>query len=249
MNKKDKGWWTDFFDDFRPVFSEINAKKTNAEARYLIKKLNLKPGSKFLDCPCGIGRISIPMAKKGIRVTGVDITKSYLNELAKKAKRGGLNIGTVHRDMRRIDFDSQFDAAGNLWTSFGYFQKESDNRLVLKKIFKALKPGGKFALDILNRDWIMANYVPRGWHYAGNSMIVEDRNFDFRTSIIKGIWHIIKDGKMKSFDTYSRLYSFHELVVMFEKAGFVNIEGFGSMKDESISQRSRVMYIFGTKPK
>jgi ubiquinone/menaquinone biosynthesis C-methylase UbiE len=249
MSKKDEGWWTDFFDDFRPAFAEIDAKTTRAEVRYFIKKLGLKPGSEFLDCPCGIGRVSIPLAKKGVRVTGVDITKSFLNELDKKAKRGGLGIKTVHRDMRWIDFDSQFDAAGNLWTSFGYFQKESDNQLVLKKIFRALKPGGRFALHVINRDWIMAHYVSKGWYYAGTLRVIEDRSFDFRTSINKGIWYIIKDGKEKSFDTYIRMYSFHELVMMLEKVGFVDIEGFGSMKDDPITQHLTMMYIFATKPR
>jgi cyclopropane fatty-acyl-phospholipid synthase-like methyltransferase len=117
MPAKDSGWWDDFFPVFRPFFGLVSQKETNAQARYIIKKLNLKPGKKFLDCPCGFGRICFPLAKNGIRVTGVDITSSYLDELSKRAKRRGLKINPVHADMRRINYDSEFDAAGNLWTS------------------------------------------------------------------------------------------------------------------------------------
>ncbi len=249
MSKKDSGWWDGFFPEFRPFFGLLTQKETNAHVRYVINKLNLRPGKKFLDCPCGIGRISLPMANKGIKVTGVDITQSYLDELSKKAKRSGLRVEVVQADMRRINFDAKFDACGNLWTSFGYFEKESDNIQVLKKMYRALKPGGKFMLHVINRDWIMANYQPRGWQQIGNVKSLEERYFDYRTSINYGTWHFIKDGKEKSFETSIRMYSFHELVSILTSIGFTNIEGYGSTKDESIGSDKMMMFIIGTKPK
>jgi ubiquinone/menaquinone biosynthesis C-methylase UbiE len=249
MPAKDSGWWDDFFPVFRPFFGLVSQKETNAQARYIIKKLNLKPGKKFLDCPCGFGRICFPLAKNGIRVTGVDITSSYLDELSKRAKRRGLKINPVHADMRRINYDSEFDAAGNLWTSFGYFEKESDNLLVLKKMFSALKPGGKFMLHVINRDWVIAHYQPRGWQEIAGVKSMEERYFDYRSSINYGTWHFIKDGKEKSIDVPIRMYSFHELIAMFKSVGFVDIEGYGSEKDEPISRDKLMMYIIGTKPK
>jgi len=249
MPKKDSGWWDDFFPAFRPFFGLLSQKQTNAQARYIIKKLNLKPGRKFLDCPCGIGRISLPLAKKGIRVTGVDITQSYLDELSKKAKQRGLRIDVARADMRRINYDSEFDAGGNLWTSFGFFEKDSDNRLVVKKMYQALKPGGKFMLHVINRDWIMANYTSRGWQEIAGIKSVEKRYFDYRTSINYGTWNFIKEGNEKSFDVAIRMYSFHELIAMFGSVGFTDIEGFGSVKDEPIDRSRQMMFIIGTKPR
>ncbi|MCP4584062.1 MAG: methyltransferase domain-containing protein [candidate division Zixibacteria bacterium] len=249
MTQKDSGWWTDFFDPFRPAFDLISRKVTNAHVNYFIKKLNLKPGSKFLDCPCGIGRISIPLAKKGIKVSGADITKPYLEELAVKSKKAKLKIELKHCDMRRINYDSKFDAGGNLWTSFGYFEKESDNLLVIKKMYKALKPGGKFLLHVINRDWIMVNYNPRGWQRINDMKIVEERSFDYSKSINTGIWYFIEDGNERACETKIRMYSFHELNAMFKKVGFINIEGYGSIKDEPIDRHKMMMFVFGTKPK
>lgn len=249
MAGRDNGWWDDFFGpEFRPFFGMVSQKGTNAQARYIIEKLNLKPGRRFLDCPCGIGRISLPLAKKGIRVTGVDMTQSYLDELSKKARRSGLKVDVVRADMRRINFDSEFDAGGNLWTSFGYFKKESDNRLVVKKMYRALKPGGKFMLHVINRDWIMANYQARGWEEVAGVKSVEERRFDYSTSINHGIWHIIKDGKEKSFEVSIRMYSYHEIIAMFERVGFVEIEGYGSTKNEPITRERMMMFVIGTKP-
>ena len=249
MSEKDSGWWDDFFPAFRPFFGLVSQRETNAQVRYIMKKLNLRPGKKFLDCACGIGRISLPLAKKGVRVTGVDITQSYLDELSKKAKRRGLKINVARADMRRINYDSEFDAVANLWGSFGYFEKESDNLLVLKKMYRALKPGGKFMLHVINRDWIIVNYTTRGWYEIAGKKSLEERHFDYRTSINYGTWYFIKNDKEQIFDVQMRLYSFHELIAMFESAGFTDIEGYGSIKDEPISRDKQMIFIIGTKPK
>lgn len=249
MSKKDSGWWDDFFPAFTPIFGIISQKVTNAHARYVIKKLDLKPGKRFLDCACGIGRIALPLAKKGIRVTGVDITQSYLDELAKKARRSGLKIDLQNCDMRRINFDSMFDAGGNLWTSFGFFEKEADNLLVLKRMYRALKPGGKFMLHVINRDWIMAKYNPTDWFEVKGVKVMQKRSFDYARSTNRGTWFFLKDGKEEAFDVNIRMYSYHELIGMFESVGFVDIEGYGSVKDEPISRDTGMMFIIGTRPR
>ena len=248
MSKKDAGWWDDFFPAFRPVFSKMSRKATNAQVRAFIRMLGLRPGQKFLDCPCGIGRIAIPMAGAGIRVTGVDITTGYLEELARNARRKGLKIDLHHCDMRRIKFESQFDAAGNLWTSFGYFEKESDNMLVLKRMFRALKPGGKFLLHIINRDWIIANFRANEWYQAGDTRFLEQRGFDYATSTSTATWTVISDGRETSHDTTIRMYSYHELIAMFKRVGFVDIKGYGSEKEDPVSHRNMYMTVIGTKP-
>lgn len=246
---KDSGWWDDFFTEFRPFFGEITQKVTNRQVRYIVERLDLKRGMKFLDCPCGIGRIGMPLAERGIKVTGVDITQSYLDEFGEKAKRKGLKIDLVRSDMRRIDFDSQFDAAGNLWTSLGYFEKDSDNLLTLKKMYRALKPGGRFMLHVINRDWIMAHYQQYGWDEVKGVKSLEKRYFDYRTSINHGTWHFIKDGVEKTFEVGIRMYSFHELIAIFKQIGFENIEGYGSEKNEPISRDLLMMFITGDKPR
>lgn len=174
---------------------------------------------------------------------------SYLDEVDAKARRGRLPVKLVRSDMRRINFDGQFDVAANLWTSFGYFSKESDNKLVLKKIFKALKPGGKFLLHVINRDWIVANFTSRGWEKLEGGFLLEDREFDYRTSTSISTWNFLANEEKTVFRVQVRMYSYHELVSMFESVGFVDIEGFGNLEDEPITHEHRMMFVFGTKPK
>lgn len=244
-----KNWWDDFFGEFRPFFSKIPAAVSNREAKYYIKKLKLKKGDSFFDCPCGIGRISLPLAKAGIKVTGIDIAPTYLTELEEKAAKLKLPIKLYHTDMRKVNFENQFDAAGNLWTSFGFFEKESDNFLVLKKIFKALKPGGRFVMQVINRDWIIKNFSPSGWHQFKDMRLLETRTFDLKSSKSLSTWIFVRDGEDHPIDVQIRMYSYHELAGMFEKAGFVDVHAFGSIKEEPLTFDSREQFVFGRKPK
>ena len=242
-------WWHEFFPAFRPVFGLMSQSETNIQVRYLIAKLGLKRGHRFLDCPCGIGRVSLPLARQGIRVTGVDITESYLEELRAKAKRARLSVETVHADMRRIKFENRFDAGGNLWTSFGYFEKESDHLLTLKRMYRALKPGGRFVLQTINRDWIIANFQPRGWFDLGEGRILEERALNYERSIIKSKWHFINDGNVQTCEASMRVWSLHEMLELFRRVGFVELSTSGSEKDDPVSLAQRMMWVFGTKPK
>jgi hypothetical protein len=104
-------------------------------------------------------------------------------------------------------------------------------------------------LHVINRDWIMINFNPRGWYEFDNRKVVEERTFDYSTSINKSIWYFFQDDKETAYETKIRMYSFHELKAMFEQVGFIDIEGFNSTKDEPISRHSRMMFVFGTKPK
>jgi cyclopropane fatty-acyl-phospholipid synthase-like methyltransferase len=246
---KEKAWWeAGFFEDFQPVFGIIPARNTNAQVRFLIKKMGLQPGMRFLDCPCGVGRIALPLARKGIKVTGVDITQPYLDEMMRKARRARLPIEAVRADMRRIKFDCRFDAAANMWTSFGYFGKESEDLLVFKRAFAALKRGGKFLLHAINRDWILSHFQPSDWLEVKGMKVLEKRSFDYATSTSKGTWYFIKNGRETKHEISIRHYAYHELIRMLEKAGFMNVEGYGSPEGEPISRDSNMMYIFADKP-
>ena len=248
MSKTD-GWWDEFFTDFRPAFGLISARSTNAEVRFILRHLKLGLRKSFLDCPCGIGRIALPLATQGVRVTGVDVTPSYVDEMLRKAGRRGLKIRGVVRDMRRIDYIDTFDAAGNLWTSFGFFDRESENMLVLRRMFRALKPGGRFLLHVINRDWVMANYHPSDWFEARGVKILEKRSFDFATSTVVSTWTFIKNGERSTHEIHIRMYSYHELIAMFRRVGFVDIEGYGSTNDGPITLSSRMMFVIGRKPR
>lgn len=243
-----RDWWKTFFDDFRAVFQSGTARECSVEARWIIKKLGLKKGQTLLDCPCGFGRLSLPMVRMGIRVTGVDITPSYLEEFARAAGRHNVAVDLVRQDMRRLTFKKQFHAAMNMFTSIGYFESDTEELKTFRRAFEALRPGGKFLLMTMNRDWIILNFVPDNWQEINGVRLLQKRTFDYSRSMMLDEWHFIKDGVEKVHHTTLRLFSFHELRTMLEKVGFVDIRGFGR-DDAPTGRKNRHLYVLAMRPK
>ncbi|MEW6016055.1 MAG: class I SAM-dependent methyltransferase [Candidatus Zixiibacteriota bacterium] len=247
--KKEKEWWRDFFEkDFRPFFNILSPRDTIFQVRYIIRKLGLRPGNRVLDCPCGYGRVSIPLAQSRLKVTAVDITRSYLEELQETASGKKVKVETVLEDMRKLKFQNRFDAALNLGTSLGFFEDEKDNLMVLRRLYQALKPGGQIMLHLINRDWLITNFESRGWLQFGDAISLESREFDYARSANKVQWSFLKNGELQTHYVTLRVYSYHELIAILKKVGFVDITGTGSVNDEPIDRSRRWMWIVGRKP-
>ncbi len=242
-------WYEELFTLWRPFFDKVSPRTTRAEVDAIIHYLGLKKGESFLDCPCGIGRISLPLAERGIRVTGVDITASYLEELETKMLLRDLPITLHKRDMRKITFKDQFDAAGNIWTSLGYFADDKDDREVLKRIYRALKPGGRFLLHVVNRDWIIRHFSPSGWEKTAGTRYFERRQFDFASSRNRSRLSFYGKGKRRELSMSIRMYSCHELIASLTKVGFSEIKCYGGYKREPLTMDDRMMWFVARKPR
>src|SRR5262245_54265254 len=116
-------WWTHFFVDF---FYELQSgtdadEQTKAEVDALERLLNLGEPLRILDIPCGAGRHSVELARRGHQVTGIDFNPKVV-ELAKRAARSAeLRVDFRQGDMRELPFVAQFERAICHWGSFGYF--------------------------------------------------------------------------------------------------------------------------------
>ena len=140
----DSNWFETFFDGlalelWRATFPpEVTAQ----EAEFLVRQLELRPGMAVLDVPCGNGRHALELARRGIRMTGVDLATGFLDE----ARRTAPEVEWMHADMRALPWTERFDAAYCWGNSFGYFDHASCVRF-LEALARALKPGGWFLLD------------------------------------------------------------------------------------------------------
>ncbi|MDO8729889.1 MAG: class I SAM-dependent methyltransferase [Candidatus Omnitrophota bacterium] len=137
---------------------DIAPKKTLAEIDFLEKALALKPGAEILDCPCGHGRHSIELARRGYQVTGQDISSFFLREARNAAQRAQVSVRWIKRDMREIPFEDKFDIALNLFSTFGCLENDEEDQNALDRVGKALKRSGKFMLDTMNREYVVRAY-------------------------------------------------------------------------------------------
>jgi cyclopropane fatty-acyl-phospholipid synthase-like methyltransferase len=115
---------------------------TAREAGFLAARLELRPGMRVLDVPCGNGRLAIELARGGATVTGVDLSEGFLAEARGKAPE----VEWVQSDMRDLPWRTRFDAAYCWGNSFGYFDHQECRRF-LRSVAAALVPGGRFILE------------------------------------------------------------------------------------------------------
>ena len=167
-----------------------------AEAAAAWKLLGVKKGMKVLDVACGTGRHALEFARKGAYVVGVDKTEEYL-EVARRAAKGRKNCAFARGDMRRLPFLGEFDAAVNLWTSFGYFEKPSDDLAVLKGISRSLKPGGRFLIELVDHAWIRSRTSHRHWSRRGDGSYLLQEAFLIGGADPRVIneWTILRRGR------------------------------------------------------
>ncbi len=215
-------WWQKFLDQHYVNVSGDSEKRSSREVESIVRMLNLKPKAKILDLCCGYGRHSIELAERGFRVTGYDLSDMFLRKAKETSKALGVKVQFKKGDMRRLPFEEDFDAVVNMFTSFGYFDKESDDLKALKGVCKALKHKGLFLLDLKNREQLIRGFQRRRWRSEKDFIMLEDNFFDLFTSRWESTRTLLfEDGKKKEYSFSLRLYSFAEILNLLKRAGFL----------------------------
>ncbi len=237
------GWHTAFFrNSFYNPASPAAVEKAPAEAAFVLKQLKLKKGSALLDLCCGPGRHAVEFARRGLAVTGYDFSREYLGEAAARAKKKKVSLRLLRGDMRLLKFKGEFDAAVNLFTSFGYFLRFSDDILTLKGVSRALKPGGLFLIDIINGAFVRKTFRPRGWHEESGHYLLEEVELDGDGAHNTWLRVPKKGGRPASRTFFSRLYDRPRLTAALETAGLKPLKFWGDFRGAPLSvKRNRLI--------
>ena len=253
MASQGSAWYVDFFrSDYLNVYGHMfTEERAEKESAFVASVLDLKPGSSVLDLCCGQGRHSVNLAKRGFKVTGLDLNPDYV-ELAQQAARArNVAIETVAADMRNIPFENKFDAIVNMYSSFGYLESEAEDLKVLESAAKALKRGGSLLLDMLNREWAIDNYIQNDWHTGEDgTLYVERRDLELATSRMH-VHFIVVDpngGRRESVGHNIRLYTLTEMTRLLDRVGLRLSKVFGGFDSEPYAISTRRMIIIAGKP-
>ena len=241
-----------FFQRFWPkVAVAVTASRPQKDGDILplLRRLRIRRGARVFDVPCGFGRHAVLLARRGYRVTGADIGREVLAEARRRSAEAGVAVDLRRLDMRKLRFHGEFDAVLNLFTSFGYFGDEGDAQ-VLRGFYRALRPGGWVALQMINRDFVMRHYRPRGrTKLPGGMLLRETVSMDWATSVIRTRWVVSKGRTTWRGETNLRIYSAHELARMLRAAGFARISAHSNFSGAPLTFDHQWQLLLGQKPK
>lgn len=184
-------WFEEWFDS--PLYEFLYAYRNHEEASKLAdhiqREIPVDEYQTIVDVGCGRGRHSITLAERGYNVTGFDLSPQAIVKAEKIASERGLNNVTFLVNDMRQPIAGQFDAALNLFTTFGYFLEDEENERVLKSVNSMLKKNGLFLIDYFNSKEVKKELVPkeRGSHlgieyairrYVENSCVYKNIRFN-----------------------------------------------------------------------
>ena len=209
--------WEKLFDSHAPVYMDnVFVNNTFAEVDFILEELNLKPGSKILDIGCGTGRHSIELAKRGYRVTGVDISSGMIAEGKKNAEKAGVEINWIQSDAVKFTTSEKFDAALCLCEGAFCLLDMDDDLIehdlgILRNIHASLRPGAKLIMTTLNGYRMIRQYT---------SEDIERGSFDpVSLCEIVPVEYDTPDGK-KEVTIKQHGYLPSDLSLLFKLAGF-----------------------------
>jgi SAM-dependent methyltransferase len=191
---------------------------TQREAERLARLLAAPAGAEILDVPCGAGRLALPLAGRGYRVTGVDRSPEFLAHA--RSRDASDQVTWEQRDMRTLPWPERFDGAFCLGNSFGYLDDEG-NAAFLRSVRHALKPGGRFVLDTpMIIENLLTHLQPRPWWKAGDVYLLVDNQYDPAAARLNIEYTFVSSGRVEVRRGSHRAYSYRELVQLLTGSGF-----------------------------
>jgi SAM-dependent methyltransferase len=238
--------WDALFSDFylRAFADAARDEEAREQALAAARLSGCPDGGDLLDVPCGFGRHSVPLARAGYRVIGVDRSPALLEEARRRTggERWPKLVQADYRDLPQPD--ESFDAALNLFSSLGYLGDEDDTR-VLAEIRRVLRPGGRLVIEIMHRDALVRGFLEQGWRLVGEGrLLLEQRTFDPRAGVAQTTQTLVEPSGERDSRTFSlRVYTATELVAMIDRAGFAESRCYGDLDGAPFGTATRLVVV------
>ena len=156
-----------------------------------------------LDLACGTGSTTLPLAKRGLRATGLDLSEEMLAIAAEKAQKEGIDVDFVAADMLELPFETQFDLVVSFQDGINYLTGQDDLKRLAAAVSGVLRSGGLFLFDLNRVD-----------HYSDSDTTVVDLDelylvYENHFRRDSGIWEIDITGFVREGEVYRRFDEHH----------------------------------------
>ncbi len=203
--------------------------------------------SRILEFCCGTGRLTLPIARDGYDISGVDYTASMLEQAKAKASEAGLEIRFIEADIRTLDLQEKYDLIFIPFNSIHHLYQNEDLFKALSVVKNHLKEGGLFLLDCFNPD---IRYIVEGekgpeeiakytTEDGREVLIKQTMRYENKTQINRIEWHYFINGEFNSIQNLDmRMFFPQELDAYLEWSGFTIIHKYGGFEEEVFDDHS-----------
>lgn len=216
-------WFATWFDS--PYYHKLYGNRNVEEARLFVSNLaeylELNKNSKVLDMACGKGRHAKALLDYTSKVVGYDLSENSIIYARKEINGAEFRV----HDMRKPFPDNEFDAILNLFTSFGYFNRKTENIDVLFNVANSLTNKGRLIIDFMNAEKAIQNLIPNEIITANEIKFKIDRSFD--GEVITKFIQFDDSGKCFEFNERVQALKMSDFEALLTLAGFKIIDTFG----------------------
>lgn len=196
--------------------------------KWMIEKLALKTGASILDLGCGPGLYASRFARAGLRVTGVDYSQRSIGYASRYARENDLNITYRYQNYLELSDENQYDATFLIYGDFCPLNSEQRSRL-LQNVSRALKPNGRFILDVTTRDCRKKYGNKNGWRamesgfWKPDPHLLLEEGFDYpEQSIWLDQYTVIEaNGKISIYRNWFQDYTPETITAELTEGGFM----------------------------
>ena len=228
-------WFETFFTGVAVEFwnRAIPPAVTLAEVDFLEKTLAAPAGGCLLDIPCGSGRHSIELARRGYRMTGVDLSGDFLTQARALAEEAGVSVDLWAGDMRNPEPDEQsFDGAFCFGNSLPYLDRTGLQRF-FGALQRAIRPGGKLAVDTgCAAESILPTLQRQRWHRFGDIVVLSAATYVAEESRVDIDYTFMQGGVTETRPASSYVFTAAELKRLLTDAGFAVLSLNGGIAGE-----------------
>ena len=239
-------WFQDeeFWREMYPVFFSPQRFAMAAEQVECVISLTGVEHGAVLDLCCGPGRHAAKFAERGFQVTGVDRSEYLLD----RARETGAAVEWVSADMREFVRPGAFDLACSMFTSFGYFEDEEDDRLVLANLFENLRPGGALLIDVIGKETLARRWSATPWLVEAGVRVLNRPIIHDGWGRVSIEWIVLRGETARTFMVHHNLYSGREMKDMLRDAGFTGIRLYGNLHGAPYDLEASRLTVVAKKP-
>lgn len=238
-------WYENWFgNEYLTVYAHRDENEARELVQLILTYINLDKNAKIIDLCCGQGRHAFLFAQEGFEVYGFDLSRTLL-QVAKYKNDQSNNTFFIQADMRYLPAMHSFDLLLNLFTSFGYFETDIENKIVFQQFHQVLNTGGYFVFDYFHTPYILANLERYKSEQIGDLTVEQERFIE--GSRVQKIIRLNRQGKQSTFYESVKMYKPDQIIKMMEETSLSVRYIFGDYKGSPLSEDSERIIIIGQK--